>query len=136
MNLKNEIRNSIRYLDSADALKSWELANMTAAFKDCYAVIFSSQRQFDGDGKNYEVVAEKMLNLAKNQKGFLGVESVRDENGFGITISYWKTLDDIGAWKANSEHLEAQYLGRSKWYKSFATRVCRVEREYHFGEKS
>lgn len=97
-----------------------------------YAVIFSSQRS-DVEAKEYETMAGLMLNLAKTQNGFLGVESARDPNGFGITVSYWSTTDDIKAWKANSEHQVAQKFGREKWYKFFKTRVCKVEREYEFG---
>jgi len=37
--------------------------------------------------------AEEMVRLAREQNGYLGHESVRE--GLGITISYWKTLEDI-----------------------------------------
>lgn len=100
--------------------------------KPYYAVIFSSQRNF-GDQDNYEQMAEKMIELAKIQKGFLGVESARGSDGFGITVSYWKSEEDIRLWKTNGEHRLAQELGRGQWYESFVTRVCKVERDYgHF----
>lgn len=79
-------------------------------------------------------MAERMVELAKIQKGFLGMESSRGSDGFGITVSYWQTLEDISAWKSNSEHKIAQEFGRSKWYESFSTRVCKVEREYGVGK--
>ena len=94
-----------------------------------YAVIFSSRRSA-GESDGYEAMAEKMLILAKQQDGFLDVESARDENGFGITVSYWSSLEAIKAWKANTDHQLAQELGRTKWYESFKTRICKVEREY------
>jgi heme-degrading monooxygenase HmoA len=94
-----------------------------------YAVIFTSQLA-GVDGAEYEEMALKMVALAKEQKGFIDVESVRGSDGFGITISYWENQDDIKSWKANTDHLLAQKYGRSKWYKSFKTRVCKVEREY------
>lgn len=97
-----------------------------------YAVIFSSQRSSVG-AEEYEKMAERMLELAKNQNGFLGVESARDPNGFGITVSYWLTAEDIKAWKSNGEHQVAQEFGRAKWYSFFKTRICTVEREYEFG---
>lgn len=75
-------------------------------------------------------MADRMIELAREQKGFLGIESSRGTDGFGITVSYWATEEDILAWKANSEHKIAQEFGRSKWYDSFTTRVCKVEREY------
>lgn len=96
-----------------------------------YAVIFSNYRTEVEEG--YGDMAEKMSELAAQQPGYLGMESVR--NGLGITISYWESLDAIKNWKANAEHLVAQRLGREKWYQSFKTRICKVEREYGFERK-
>jgi heme-degrading monooxygenase HmoA len=92
------------------------------------AVVFSSQRT-QGDG-GYAVMAERMIELAKDQPGFLGVETARDSEGFGITVSYWKDDASIAAWKAHAEHAVAQRLGWEKWYAAFRLRLCRVEREY------
>ncbi len=91
-----------------------------------YAVIFSSQRT-DGD-KGYGKMADKMVELASQQDGFLGMESARD-NELGITVSYWESLDAIKNWKENSAHKVAQERGKTEWYKSFALRVCKVERQ-------
>lgn len=95
-----------------------------------FAVIFTSLRK-PGDG-GYSVMAERMLELAAQQPGYLGVESVRDANGVGITVSYWSSLDAIRDWKVVSEHRAAQELGRSQWYEAYRVRVCRVEQEYGF----
>lgn len=78
----------------------------------------------------YGAVADRMVELASGQPGFLGVESARGADGFGITISYWTSLDAIAAWKANAEHRVAQIGGRSKWYQHFEVRIARVERAY------
>ncbi len=91
-----------------------------------YAVIFTSQRT-EGD-QGYAAMAERMVELARQQPGFLGVESVRDAEGFGLTVSYWRDEASIAAWKAHAEHAVAQRLGRERWYGAFALRVCRVER--------
>jgi len=71
-----------------------------------------------------------MLDLAKLQKGYFGLESGR--NDIGITVSYWETLEDIVAWKNNVEHIEARNLGREKWFKTYQLRICKVELEYGF----
>ncbi|GAB2525172.1 antibiotic biosynthesis monooxygenase family protein [Simplicispira piscis] len=91
-----------------------------------YAVIFTSLRTEGDDG--YGAMAQRMVELAAQQPGFLGVESVRD--GLGITVSYWADLASIAAWKADAEHLEAQRQGREKWYAGFKIRIARVERDY------
>ncbi|MBN8678604.1 MAG: antibiotic biosynthesis monooxygenase [Chitinophagales bacterium] len=97
-----------------------------------YAVIFSSFRT-ENDPEGYAEIAERMVALAAEQPGFLGIESVRD--GLGITISYWESLEAIRNWKAHAEHQVAQRLGREEWYTSFKTRVCKVERDYGLGLK-
>jgi heme-degrading monooxygenase HmoA len=93
-----------------------------------YAVIFTSMRTPGDDG--YGAMVTRMLKMAAEQPGYLGVESARD--GVGITVSYWRSLDDIANWKRVAEHLEAQRTGREKWYASFKTRIAKVERDYGF----
>ncbi len=97
------------------------------------AVIFSSRRT-EGD-QGYGAMADRMVELAKAQPGFLGVESARGADGFGITVSYWRDEASIAAWKANAEHAVAQHLGRERWYADFHLRVARVERESGLGPR-
>ena len=93
-----------------------------------YAVIFTSLRT-EGDN-GYGEMAEKMMQLAAEQEGYLGIESVREE--LGITVSYWASLEAIKAWKRNAEHLFAQQQGRNVWYECYRLRICKVERDYGF----
>lgn len=93
-----------------------------------YAVIFSNQLRSSSEG--YEEMANKMLELARQQEGFLGVESARD--AIGITVSYWRDQQSILRWKQDAEHILAQQRGKSEWYKSFFTRIALVERDYSF----
>jgi heme-degrading monooxygenase HmoA len=93
-----------------------------------YAVIFSSQRTPDDNG--YGAMAQRMADLAREQPGFLGMESTRGADGFGITVAYFTSEADIAAWKANAEHRVAQRLGHSTWYAHFELRVAKVERAY------
>ena len=97
-----------------------------------YAVLFTSVRT-DVDG-GYEAMAQRMVELAAMQPGFLGVESARD--GLGITVSYWESEAAIADWKRQAEHRVAQERGRSNWYAAYRTRVCRVEREYGVSHRS
>lgn len=92
-----------------------------------YAVIFSSLRT-TGDEEAYSAMAARMLALAAQQPGYLGVESVRD--GLGITVSYWESLEAVKKWRTHVEHLEAQRLGRHHWYADFRLRIAKVEQDY------
>lgn len=96
--------------------------------KPYYAVIFTSTHS--ENTKGYSHMAEQMENLAKQQNGFLGIESARDT--IGITVSYWENLDAIKHWKQHTDHLIAQQKGREDWYSWYKVRICKVEREYEF----
>ncbi|MDH5835414.1 antibiotic biosynthesis monooxygenase family protein [Luteimonas kalidii] len=93
-----------------------------------YAVIFSAQRT-DGD-HGYGETAARMVELAAQQPGFLGMESTRGEDGFGITVAYWESEEAIRAWRDHAEHAAARERGRAGWYSHFELRVARVERAY------
>lgn len=97
-------------------------------FKPYYAVIFTSIKVESEN--NYADIANRMVELAATQQGFIGVESARNE--IGITVSYWDSLEAIKNWKNNAEHLIAQQLGRDVFYQSYTTRICKVEHEYSF----
>lgn len=96
--------------------------------KPYYAVIFTSTQTETIEG--YSEMAEKMENLAKQQKGFIGIDSARNE--VGITVSYWESLEAIKNWKANTDHLFAQQKGREQWYNWYNVKICKVEREYDY----
>ena len=96
-----------------------------------FAVVFSSIRTKE-DPEGYNRTADRMVKLARSIPGFLGLDSVRDATGFGITVSYWESEAAIRAWHQQAEHLDAQRLGRERWYEQFEMRVCRVERAYRF----
>lgn len=92
-----------------------------------YAVIFTSIRAEGDDG--YAETAKRMLELARQQPGFLGFESARQE--LGISVSYWESLEAIRMWKEHMEHRQAQERAKD-WYKTFRVRICHVEREHGF----
>ncbi len=101
---------------------------MDSDFKPYYAVIFTSSQT--ENTKGYSEMADKMEKLAKQQIGFIGVDSVRNE--VGITVSYWESLEAIKSWKKQSEHLQAQLKGRNHWYSWYNVKICKVERAYEF----
>lgn len=93
-----------------------------------WAVIFTSIRHDPRAGDGYEETAARMLALAAEQPGYLGVETARE--GVGITVSYFRDEESIRAWKAHADHVVAQERGRTDWYERYAVRVARVERAH------
>lgn len=94
-----------------------------------YAVVFTSRRT-DADTAGYTEAARHMVELAAQQPGYLGVESVRGTDGLGITVSYWRTLEAIAAWRRQLEHAQTRERGRAGWYTHYELRIARVERAY------
>jgi heme-degrading monooxygenase HmoA len=98
-----------------------------------YAAIFSIVRTGQPD-EEYERMGMRMHELAVRQDGFIGFEySPESPEGFSLSVSYWRDEESIRRWKAHSEHLVAQQLGKQRWYSAYTIRIARVERAYSFG---
>ena len=96
-----------------------------------FAVIFTSQLSDMTEG--YAEISKRMVELAKQQEGFLGIDSARSD--IGITVSYWESLESIKNWKMNAEPTIARNLGREQWYKSYDLKICKVVRAYNFNSE-
>ncbi|MEM8937112.1 MAG: antibiotic biosynthesis monooxygenase [Pseudomonadota bacterium] len=93
-----------------------------------YAVIFAARLR--DQSADYAQVSATLETLAAEQPGYLGFQSARDADGFGLAVSYWRTAADIAAWKAVLEHQIAQKRGRAEWYSDYAVHVAKVDRAY------
>ena len=98
-----------------------------------WAVIFANQRRDDDRDEEYDRAADRMEQLAREIPGYVGIDSVRDSSGFGITVSYWESEQAIATWRSHPEHLDAQTRGRRDWYARYELSVARVERTSSFG---
>lgn len=99
-----------------------------------YAVIFTNQRTAT-DPEGYAKAAERMVELVMQQPGCLGFDSSRDTQGFGITVSYWESLEAIKDWRDNGEHMDAQASGREKWYAHYDLHITKIEHSYSHPKK-
>lgn len=94
-----------------------------------FVVIFRAKvRQVDNE---YAAMAARMRALALTEFGCLEFTAVT-EGDEEIALSYWPTEGHIRAWKAHTEHLLAQQLGRERWYQNYTVQVAQVTREYRF----
>ena len=96
-------------------------------------VAFISKRTQDDNG--YGQMSDLMVELVQGIDGFLGMDSVRDSTGRGITTGYFRDELALEQWRKNFEHRKAMQLGRDLWYESYQLHVARVERSYGW-EKS
>lgn len=97
-----------------------------------YAVIFKAT--INELGEAYSKTALRMRELAMSEYGCSEFVSVT-EGEQEISISYWKELKDITEWRNNHEHIAAQELGKSEWYKSYDVQVVEIIREYRGEDK-
>ncbi len=68
--------------------------------------------------------------------GFMGIErfqSVSDPDKY-VSISLWRDLDAIDAWRRHGPHQAAQDRGKAEIFESFTLRVAAVEREIQFAD--
>lgn len=111
----------------SDLALSWVMIAKTPP-PSYYAVIFTTRRSEQLDG--YDETADRMVQLAEKQPGFLGMESAHED--IGLTVSYWTDLESIRMWKQHAEHTAAREKGRSDWYREYTLRIAKVEKEYSF----
>ncbi len=95
------------------------------------AVIFLNRRT-DADDAGYAEAAGRMERLAAAQPGFRGLDSVRGDDGFGITVSWWADEASALAWRAQADHAAVRDAGRAGWYSAYEVAVAGVGRSYRW----
>ena len=96
---------------------------------ESWVVIFISTRTSE-DADGYRAMAAQMEALAHIQPGFISMQSVRGDDGAGITVCYWESEQSIAAWKRNVDHASAQQQGKSTWYSDYRVTIAKVECQY------
>lgn len=94
-----------------------------------FAVIFTASVANTTDPL-YATTSKRLRELAQEQPGYLGIECLETADR-EITISYWKSLEAIAAWRNNHEHKTAIYMGKTLWYKDYDVKVVEIHRHYH-----
>lgn len=87
-----------------------------------------ANRRPNNPNDDYGPTASEMGKLAAAQPGFLGVESVRDSTGAGITNSRWSSIAALINWRRIEAHQFAQQAGRDRFYEWYRLDVARVDR--------
>jgi heme-degrading monooxygenase HmoA len=99
------------------------------------SVIFASRRPLHEGSiveDGYGAAAARMAELVALQPGYLGMDSARNTEGFGITVSYWADEGSALAWRRNLEHAEVMRQGRERFYEAYTLRVATVHRASEF----
>ena len=62
----------------------------------------------------YKTMSEKLRTLAESMPGFIDITS-EEKDDVEITISSWKTKDDVTNWAKHPIHIEAKKKS-NQWY--------------------
>lgn len=100
-----------------------------------YLVVFRNHKRSDIDLAQYDVEADRMLDLASSQPGFLSFKSYAADDDEVIALSEWESEEAARAWGKLAEHRVAQANGRSDYYASYTLFGCDNPRVHNFKAK-
>lgn len=92
-------------------------------------------RLMPGFKDEYVALVERMNQLAKATPGYISHKGFWADDGERVTIVEFADEEGQRAWRMNAEHLEAQKLGRNKYYETYDVQVCNVLHESHYDRK-
>jgi len=80
----------------------------------------------------YEVRAREMDGLTHSMPGFISIKTFVAEDGERCSIVEFRDYESLRAWAHHPRHLEAQALGRERFYLEFSVQSGEVKRERCF----
>lgn len=100
-----------------------------------FLVVFRNRKRSDIDQARYDAEADRMLEMAKAQTGFLAFKSYTADDGEVVATSEWENEAAARAWGRVAEHRVAQSNGRSDYYESYTLFACDEPRIHQFTAK-
>ena len=98
---------------------------------DGVITIFRSRLRNDHDDE-YERWAQRMVELARGMPGFRSIKAFAADDGERVSLIEFADLATQAAWRAHPEHVEAQRLGRERFYSEFDLQVCTPVKRIRF----
>ena len=75
-------------------------------------------------GEEYEPLAERMLQLAREMPGFVEFKWFQADDGERLSLITFESLQAEQAWRDHPEHRAAQQAGRDRLYATYSISVC------------
>ena len=97
-----------------------------------YLVVFRNRKRAGFDAEAYDAEAERMMQLASDQPGFLSFKSYTADDGEVIALSEWADEPSARSWGSQVEHRAAQQRGREAYYECYTLFACADPRVHHF----
>jgi heme-degrading monooxygenase HmoA len=83
----------------------------------------------------YVALVERMQEIARAIPGYISHKGFAAPDGERVTIVEFAHEEGQRAWRTHPEHIEAQKLGRLKYYEEYDIKVCNVLHDAHFDGK-
>ena len=82
------------------------------------------------DDEELTQLDNRMLELASAMPGFVSYKNFVSEDGEGVTIVEFESLETQSAWRGHPEHKVAQARGREEFFAEYRIQVCTTVRDY------
>lgn len=86
-----------------------------------FMVIFRNRKRADIDAAAYAADAARMVELARQQPGFLSFKSFTADDGEVVAISEWADEASARGWGAHLDHRSVQARGRADYYAQYTS---------------
>jgi heme-degrading monooxygenase HmoA len=97
-----------------------------------FLVVFRNRKRADIDYPAYEAEADRMLELAQAQPGYLSFKSYAADDGEVIAVSEWADEASARSWGKVAEHRATQQRGRNAYYEEYTLFACDNPRIHRF----
>ena len=82
--------------------------------------------------EEFQELAEKMLALAETMPGFISYKLYTSDDGERASIVEFESPEQLQAWREHPEHLQAQRIGRERFYQEYSLLVAEPIRASRF----
>jgi heme-degrading monooxygenase HmoA len=89
-------------------------------------------RLMPGLREEYVALVDRMVEIAATMPGYISHKGFFAEDGERVTIVEFAHTEGLEAWRQHPEHVQAQRLGRQRYYAEYHVQVCELVRDSHF----
>jgi heme-degrading monooxygenase HmoA len=111
------------------------MAAPTAQEPAMIVTVFRSRLR-PGLQEEYVALVDRMQQIAKTIPGYISHKGFWSDDGERVTIVEFEHEEGQTAWRMHPEHLEAQKLGRTKYYEMYDIKVAQVTYHRHHERKT
>jgi heme-degrading monooxygenase HmoA len=98
-------------------------------------VVFRS-RTAPGYDAELARLGTRMYELAATMPGFLSYREYQSADGESVALVEFDSHENLATWRNHPEHVQAQKLGRERYFTEYEITVCNSVRRYSLADSS